>query len=228
MTETLLSSRTLHLMGELERLNFQQARLALDLVMSIMNKENGYKRHDGSHYYHHLVDVAQICINLQIKDNQDENLIIAALLHDIVEDVPGYTFEKIANMFNLRVANIVKLLTKNKNVNYHIPENIIYYLECILEDEDASILKTLDRIHNFGTLRHATFEKKVRQAKETEEFFIPFFKEARKKYNHYANVFFFAKTIIEPHLWEIMEHQKTMIENEKLKAEIMDKKNRLN
>jgi GTP pyrophosphokinase len=217
-----LSSRTVHLIEVLKDFGFHHALRALELVIDEMNAEKGYKRHDGRHYYHHLVDVCQILINLQIKGNKDENLLTAALLHDIVEDVPGYTIRKISKMFNPRVAEIVDKVTKRKGVDYKNPKNLLIYLNNILEDEDATYLKTSDRMNNFATLKFASFEKKLRQANETEKYFIPFFKEARQKYIEHSYFFFFAKSYIEPHLWEIKEHHKTFLEVQRLKKIIKD------
>ncbi len=157
--------------------------------------KKGYKRYNGAHYYYHLVDVTQILINMRIKDNKDENLLIASILHDIVEDVPGYTIKKIAEMFNQRVADIVKKLTKEKGIDYTKPENLKKYLKEILEDEDAALIKTADRMNNFATLRYAPFKKKKRQADETAIHFIPFFKEARTIYHRHSAFFFFCQNI---------------------------------
>jgi len=213
-----LSDRTKQLFKELHLLGYENAILALELVINEMCAEKGYKRYNGAHYYYHLVDVTQILINMRIKDNKDENLLIASILHDIVEDVPGYTIEKIAEMFNQRVADIVKKLTKEKGIDYTKPENLKKYLKEILEDEDAALIKTADRMNNFATLRYAPFKKKKRQADETAIHFIPFFKEARTIYHRHSAFFFSAKTYIEPLLWEIQSHWETHLEKEKFKS----------
>ncbi|MFP3725861.1 HD domain-containing protein [Priestia filamentosa] len=220
-----LSDRTKHLFKELRMLGYQNAIKALELVINEMCAEKGYKRYNGAHYYYHLVDVTQILINMRIKDNEDENLLTASILHDIVEDVPGYTIEKISKMFNLRVAQIVKKVTKEKNVDYTKPENLIAYLNIILEDEDATFIKTADRMNNFATLRYAPFEKKIRQAEETAAIFIPFFKKARSIYYTHSAFFFSAKTNIEPLLWEIQAHADTYLEKETL-LQLMNEENK--
>ncbi|WP_170953186.1 HD domain-containing protein [Bacillus cereus] len=216
-----LSSRTKHLFKELKRLNYPNAIRALKLVIQEMCAEKGYKRHNGVHYYYHLVDVTQILINARIKENKDENLLIASLLHDIVEDVPGYTIEKISEMFNPRVAEIVDKLSKKKGVDYTKQENIKIYLTAILEDEDATFIKTADRMNNFATLRYAPFKKKIRQARETQKHYIPFFKEARNKYEEHSTFFFSAKTYVEPLLWEIQAHHDTYREKQKLEKVLL-------
>lgn len=211
------TSRTRHLEETLSILKFDNALRAFDLVLKEMCAEKGFKRHNGTHYYFHLVDVAQKLINFGIRD---EDIITAALLHDIVEDVPDFTIELIQKLFNPRVAHIVNLVTKKPGLNYKIPEILIDYLEKISEDYGAALVKTADRMHNFGTLKDASPEKKLRQALETEQYFIPFFKKCRKQYPRYAAFFFEAKTQIEPHLWAIKEHD---VEVKRLETEHNEK-----
>lgn len=177
---------------------------ALDMVKEEMCAAKGFARHDGTNYYNHCVDVAQDLFNHGIRD---EDILTAALLHDIVEDVEGITLRMIEDKFNKRVAKMVDLVTKEKSVNYKQGDLIkVLYLEPMLRDPGACLLKASDRKHNFSTLRDATPEKKVRQAIETEKFFFPFFKEAMKRYPRYAAYFLSAKTAIKPHLMEILEH----------------------
>lgn len=197
------SSRVRFFEKTLSILGYSKALEALDWMKAEMCKEKGFKRHDGSDYYEHLVAVAQDLLNFGYRD---EELIVSALLHDSVEDVEGITFKMIAERFGNVVAHVVRLLTKKKGVNYKKAINIRKYLAAIAEHPFAALIKTADRLHNFGTLRHATPEKKLRQALETKAAFIPFFKECRNAYPRYANYFFQAKTRIEPHLWEIEEH----------------------
>lgn len=208
------SSRVRFFEKTLSILGYNQALEALDWMKSEMCKEQGFQRHDGSDYYEHLVAVAQDLLNFGYRD---EELIVAALLHDSVEDVEGITVKMIADRFTDEIARIVELLTKKKGINYKKGNHIVKYLAEIAKHPKAALIKAADRIHNFGTLRHATPEKKLRQALETKMVFIPFFKECRNAYPRYANYFFQAKTRIEPHLWEIEEHYEAI---EKLKAEL--------
>jgi guanosine-3',5'-bis(diphosphate) 3'-pyrophosphohydrolase len=193
----MLSSRTKHLQRTLEELNFTLALKAFDLVISEMCAEKGYARLNGKHYYHHLVDVTQKLINYRFID---EDIITAALLHDIVEDVPSYDIEWTRTEFNDNIAHMVELLTKKPGVDYKKPSNIKKYLEDIFNNYGASLVKTADRIHNFGTLADFSLEKKIRYATETEKFYIPFFKKCRGKYPSAAFFYFEAKTQIEANL----------------------------
>ena len=137
---------------------------ALDLVRQEMCVEKGFKRDDGQDYYNHCVDVANTLISFCVKD---EDAICAALLHDIVEDVDGYTEETISRLFNSRVAHLVMLVTKEENKDYKNPEIIGEYLEKISQDMFAATIKTADRMHNMMTHQEKTFEARYRKAIET-------------------------------------------------------------
>ena len=99
---------------------------ALDLVKEEMCVGKGFRRDNGTDYYNHCVDVANTLISFQIVG---EDVICAALLHDIIEDVEGYRRVTIAKMFNENVARLVMLVTKKEGIDYKQPEAIQEYLE---------------------------------------------------------------------------------------------------
>ena len=184
-----------------------------------MNAENGFKRHDGHHYYYHLVDVAQILLNFGITD---EDIITAALLHDFIEDVDWATYEYVQDQFSTRVADIVQLLTKKQGVDYKADLNEMQrYLTGIADRYECALIKTADRIHNFSSMRNSSKKHRAKQVRETRDFYIPFFKECRNRYVRYSNFFFFAKTTIEPILHEIHE---SIEKTDRLEEEIRDSK----
>lgn len=191
---------------------------ALDLVREEMCVEKGFARDDGQDYYNHCVDVANTLISFCVKD---EDAVCAALLHDIVEDVEGYTEQTITRLFNSRVAHFVMLVTKKRNENYEDPKVIGEYLENISRDMYASAIKTADRMHNMMTLQEKTFEARYRKAIETERYYMPFFKKCRQLYPRYENLFYAARTQIHPLIFEIKsfygEIEKLRKENEELK-----------
>lgn len=196
-----LSSRTIHLKRTLSILGLTDAYKALDLMIDEMNAENGFARHNGAHYYYHLVDVTQLLINFGIKD---ENTLIAALLHDYIEDVEGITKKHIENQFNHEVAEIVDLLTKDKSINYHDDaEAMQAYLDAILLHPKASLVKTADRINNFQTLRNSSLAHREKQLNNTLTYFIPFFKACRNRHVENESFYFQAKTMVEPIAFEV-------------------------
>ncbi|MCC2248917.1 HD domain-containing protein [Virgibacillus sp. AGTR] len=216
------SSRVIHLEHQLAILGFSDSLRAFDLVLTEMNAENGFKRHDGFHYYYHLVDVAQILLNFGISD---EDIITAALLHDFIEDVEWATYEYVQDQFNIRVADIVLLLTKKKSVDYKLNLNEMQrYLAGIASRYESALIKTADRIHNFSSMCNSSRNHRAKQVRETRDFYIPFFKECRNRYVRYSNFFFFAKTTIEPILHEI---EYNLTKTEELEKEIEKLKTKL-
>lgn len=198
-----------------------QAIKALDLVREEMCVEKGFKRDNGTDYYNHCVDVANTLISFRIID---EDVICAALLHDIIEDVEGYRKVTIEKMFNSNVARLVMLVTKKDGVNYKQPEAIKEYLNTISTDMNAAAIKASDRMHNMMTLEEKTFEARYRKAMETKTYYLPFFKQCRYLYPRYENLFYAARAEIEPLIFhiesfytEIQEQQK---EIEELKAKL--------
>lgn len=195
-------SRVEHLIRELENMKMYNALIALNSMLNIMNADNGYKRSDGSHYYYHLVDSTQDLINNGIKD---EATLTACILHDFVEDVSWANFEIIEDFYGIEVADIVRLVTKSKDIDYMNEYNLQQYLNKILTNVKACLVKTADRKHNFSTLGTMSSSHEIRKANETEKFFIPFFKRARKLYPEYSAYFHSAKTTIMPHLKRIQK-----------------------
>lgn len=173
---------------------------AFDLVREEMCAERGFTRNNGTDYYNHCVDVANTLISYGIKD---EDVICAALLHDIIEDVEGYKQKTIEKMFNANVARLVMLVTKEQGVNYKQPAELTRYLEEILEDKDAAAIKTADRMNNMMSLEEKTFKSRYDKAVETETFYIPFFNECRCRYPRYENLFHAAQTEIETLIFHI-------------------------
>lgn len=194
---------------------------ALDLVQEEMCASKGFKRDNGTDYYNHCVDVTNTLISFCIKD---EDVICAALLHDIIEDVEGYRKVTIEKMFNSNVARLVMLVTKKEGVNYKQPEAIKEYLENISTDMNAAAIKASDRMHNMMTLEERTFEARYRKAMETKTYYLPFFKQCRYLYPRYENLFYAARAEIEPLIFHIesfyTELQRKQMEIEELKAKL--------
>ncbi len=198
-----------------------QAIKALDLVREEMCVEKGFKRDNGTDYYNHCVDVANTLISFRIID---EDVICAALLHDIIEDVEGYRKVTIEKMFNSNVARLVMFVTKKDGVNYKQPEAIKEYLNTISTDMNAAAIKASDRMHNMMTLEEKTFEARYRKAMETKTYYLPFFKQCRYMYPRYENLFYAARAEIEPLIFHIesfyTEIQKQQKELDELRAKL--------
>ena len=176
------------------------AMKALDLVKEEMCAERGFVRDDGQDFYNHCIEVAITLMSHQVRD---EDAICAALMHDLIEDVEGYTEITIARMFNPNTAYLVMLVTKKHGEDYKNPKLLKEYLDIILGNMYASAIKTADRMHNMQTLREKGFEARYRKAIETETYYMPFFKECRSRYPRYESLFYAARSQISPLIFEI-------------------------
>ncbi|MHA7878070.1 MAG: HD domain-containing protein, partial [Bacteroidota bacterium] len=131
------------------------------------------KRETGEPFYLHPLAVAQIVMDY----NQEEATILAALLHDTVEDT-SMLLTHIEAIFGKDTADIVDKVThveSRENSFYKIKlsaeENILMLLET--GDDRAMYVKLADRIHNMRTISGKAFASQVRIAKETLQFFVP-------------------------------------------------------
>ena len=122
---------------------------------------DGQMRKTGEPYYTHPLAVAMMTAPYKYKTY----MIVSAILHDVVED-SDCTVELIAKEFNPRIAEIVKLLTREEeNRKLTIAESMKKIFDA--KDYDALLIKGLDRLHNLQTIRGMKPEKRRKIAEET-------------------------------------------------------------
>ena len=130
------------------------------------------KRKSGEPYITHPIAVAKIAaIELQL----DVNSVIAAFLHDVVEDTP-HTVAEIRRLFGNDVAFLVQAVTKEKMMKYVMSkqlDNFKQMLDAMRRDIRAILVKLADRLHNMRTLASMPPEKQMKIAGETDYFYAP-------------------------------------------------------
>ena len=77
---------------------------------------------------------------------EDEDIIIAGFLHDVLEDVEGYTEQDMQKDFGERITSIVKGVTHDGNLEWK--ERTDKYLEQIQQNKDCIMVSVADKIHN--------------------------------------------------------------------------------
>lgn len=131
-------------------------------------------REDGGQYFEHLRAVALIQIDyLRLTDYE---LIIAGLLHDIVEDIPSWNIERVQKEFGERVAYFVQYATKPSKKEYpnEKDRNRLYHLRLRLAPREFFLVKLPDRLHNILTLDACPREKQIRKVEETYRYYMPY------------------------------------------------------
>ena len=133
----------------------------------------GQKRKDGSPYVSHCVAAADIAADMGL----DEDSIVAALLHDVIEDT-ALEHEDIARQFGTEVADIVEGVTKLTRVQYTSKEdeqmeNLRKMLMAMAKDIRVILIKIADRMHNMRTMAYQTPEKQRSKSLETMEIYAP-------------------------------------------------------
>lgn len=130
------------------------------------------QRVTGEPYIAHPLEVARIVNSVGL----DETSIVAALLHDVVEDTDG-NFKEIKDMFGDEVEMVVDGLTKittfGKKTDHVNVEALRKILLASAKDIRILIIKLCDRLHNLRTIDTLPQEKKERIATETLSIYAP-------------------------------------------------------
>ncbi len=130
------------------------------------------RRKSGEPYIIHPVSVARIVAE-ELELGADP--VIAAFLHDVVEDTP-YTIEDIRARFGDEVAFLVDVVTKKKGdkvVQSKQIDNFRQILASMQYDVRALLIKLADRLHNMRTLSSMKPDKQMKIAGETDYFYAP-------------------------------------------------------
>ena len=151
-------------------LNRARLRSAFDYART---KHEGQLRKDGSPFVTHPLEVAHNCAEMGL----DEDSLIAALLHDTIEDTNA-THEDVARLFGESVAELVEGVTKLTRVTYTSKEeeqmeNLRKMLMAMARDIRVILIKIADRLHNMQTMNFQSEAKRREKALETMEIYAP-------------------------------------------------------
>lgn len=149
--------------------DMERLRHAFDFAREAHSSQ---KRKTGEPYILHPIAVANIAA---IEINLDVNSVIAAFLHDVVEDTP-HTIDEIEQLFGEDVAFLVRVVTKQKKEKYEMSkqlDNFKQMLNSVQYDIRALLVKLSDRLHNMRTLSSMSTAKQMKIAGETDYFYAP-------------------------------------------------------
>ncbi|HEV3192173.1 MAG TPA: HD domain-containing protein, partial [Polyangiaceae bacterium] len=138
-----------------------------------MKAHGSQTRASGDPYFSHPLEVAAILTDLKL----DDATIVAALLHDTIEDTPT-TRAEIDQLFGRGIGALVEGLTKLKKLDLVTreakqAENLRKLLLAIAVDVRVLLVKLADRLHNMRTLNHVPPEARSRIAEETLDIYAP-------------------------------------------------------
>jgi guanosine-3',5'-bis(diphosphate) 3'-pyrophosphohydrolase len=130
-------------------------------------------RQSGDAYITHPVEVATIVAGLRV----DQSSVVAALLHDVVEDTP-VTLIEIEKEFGKVVSELVDGLTKIAKIEFRsnqerLAENFRKMVMAMAKDLRVIVIKLCDRLHNMRTIKALPIAKRVRIAQETMDIYAP-------------------------------------------------------
>jgi GTP pyrophosphokinase len=155
------------------RANHPKADLALleRAYTTAERMHRGQMRKSGDPYITHPLAVTTILADI----GMTEPTLVAALLHDTVEDTP-YTLDQLRTDFGEEVAQLVDGVTKLDKVKYGDSaqsETIRKMIVAMSRDIRVLVIKLADRLHNMRTLRYVKAETQERKSRETLEIFAP-------------------------------------------------------
>ena len=138
-----------------------------------MQAHGSQTRASGDPYFGHPLEVAGILTDLHL----DDATIVAAVLHDTVEDTEA-TLEEIRPLFGPEIGALVDGLTKLKRLDLVSKqaaqgENFRKLLLAVAADVRVLLVKLADRLHNMRTLHHMPQDKRLRIARETLDIYAP-------------------------------------------------------
>lgn len=134
---------------------------------------NGQRRHSGEEYICHPLHVACILVEM----GMDSDSVIAALLHDVVEDT-RIELTEIREQFGDEVAMLVDGVTKITKMTFvtreeQQAENVRKMLLAMSQDVRVMIIKLADRLHNMRTSDGWQPQKRRDKARETMDIYAP-------------------------------------------------------
>lgn len=149
------------------------AKLIKKAFNTSLEAHKNMRRRSGEPYIYHPLAVAQIVVE---EIGLGTTAIVAALLHDVVEDTE-MTIEDISRLFGKKVATIIDGLTKiSGRFEYgssQQAENFRKMLLTLSDDVRVILVKLTDRLHNMRTLDSMPRDKQLKIASETIFIYAP-------------------------------------------------------
>ena len=150
---------------------FQELKAAYDFSVSA---HEGQKRQTGEPYFIHPCAVVNILVDLGF---DDVSTLVAAFLHDVLEDTP-VTSDELEQKFGKEVLELVEGVTKLDKIKFvsaedEQAENLRKMFFAMAKDYRVIIIKLADRLHNMRTLDALKPEKQIKIATQSLKIYAP-------------------------------------------------------
>ncbi|MCW3002675.1 MAG: bifunctional (p)ppGpp synthetase/guanosine-3,5-bis(diphosphate) 3-pyrophosphohydrolase, partial [Conexibacter sp.] len=131
------------------------------------------RRKSGENFIVHPVGVAKICAGMRL----DTETLVAALLHDTVEDTSA-SLDEVHELFGDEVSALVDGVTKLTGITFTSrdeaqAENYRKMMVAMASDIRVILIKLADRLHNMRTIDAMPKQKQIEKAKETLDIYAP-------------------------------------------------------
>jgi (p)ppGpp synthase/HD superfamily hydrolase len=132
----------------------------------------GKTRESGERYFEHLRAGALILVvYLRVRDYR---LIVPELLHDIVEDTPSWTIDRVREEYGAEIALYLEWITMPEHIFSSKEECLrVYHSRFSEAPREFFLIKLPERLHNMLTLWPCSREKRRRKIEETERYYLP-------------------------------------------------------
>ncbi|MBS5858560.1 MAG: bifunctional (p)ppGpp synthetase/guanosine-3',5'-bis(diphosphate) 3'-pyrophosphohydrolase [Clostridium sp.] len=150
---------------------FQELKAAYDFSAAA---HEGQKRQTGEPYFIHPCAVVNILVDLGF---DDVSTLVAAFLHDVLEDTP-VTSDELEQKFGKEVLELVEGVTKLDKIKFvsaedEQAENLRKMFFAMAKDYRVIIIKLADRLHNMRTLDALKPEKQIKIATQSLKIYAP-------------------------------------------------------
>jgi len=156
-------------------------------------KHKGQIRRDGTPYINHPIRVANHVILAKSSHKFDE-IVIAAYLHDVIEDT-NTTYEEISDLFGELVADLVLEVSSDKSEVRRLGKSLYLKDKMVTMTSWALVIKLADRLDNVSDLTYADNSFRKKYVKETIEI-LEFVKKYRKDLSKTHSKFILAIEIM--------------------------------
>lgn len=151
----------------------EQLAVIKQAYLFAQHAHQGQYRSSGEPYVTHPLAVATILAEMRL----DQETIIAAVLHDVIEDT-ATTFQRVEQQFGSTVAQLVEGVSKLDKLKFRNrqeakAENFCKMIMAMVQDIRVILIKLADRLHNMRTLEGLRASKRRRIACETLEIYSP-------------------------------------------------------